>query len=146
MAARAKMRALVAKGMIGQRPKISRGLPTGSILRCADNTGARGLRLIQVAGYKGRLRRLPSAAVGDRITVSVRFGTPDMRKKLFQAVVVRQRKPYRRNEGVWIQFEDNAAVIITTDGEMKGSEIRGAVAKEAAERWPRIASAANIIV
>ncbi|MCK4435400.1 uL14 family ribosomal protein, partial [Candidatus Bathyarchaeota archaeon] len=43
-------------------------------------------------------------------------------------------------------FEDNAAVIITTEGEMKGSEIKGPVAKEAAERWPRIASAASIIV
>ncbi|MDH5375514.1 MAG: 50S ribosomal protein L14 [Candidatus Bathyarchaeota archaeon] len=132
--------------MIGQRPKISRGLPTGSILRCADNSGARGLRLVQVMGYKGRLRRVPSAAVGDRITVSVRHGTPELRKKIFQAVVVRQRKPYRRAAGIWVQFEDNAAVIITPDGEMKGSEIRGPVAKEAAERWPRIASAASIIV
>jgi len=146
VAARAKMRALVAKGMIGQRPKISRGLPAGSILRCADNTGAKELRLVQVMGYKGRLRRVPSAAVGDRITVSVRHGTPDMRKKIFQAVVIRQRKPYRRPDGFWVQFEDNAAVIITPDGEMKGTEIRGPVAKEAAERWPRIASAASIIV
>ncbi|MEM2105625.1 MAG: 50S ribosomal protein L14 [Candidatus Bathyarchaeia archaeon] len=132
--------------MLGHGPKISRGLPMGAILRCADNTGARELRLIQVMGYKGRLRRYPSAAVGDRITVSVRHGTPDMRKKIFQAVVVRQRKPFRRTEGVWVQFEDNAAVIITPDGEMKGSEIRGPVAREAAERWPRIASAATIIV
>lgn len=146
MAAKAKQRALVAKGMIGGGPRISRGLPAGSILKCADNTGARELRLIQVMGYKGRLRRYPSATVGDRITVSVRHGKPDMRKKIFQAVVVRQRKPFRRADGVWIQFEDNAAVIITPDGEMKGSEIRGPVAKEAAERWPRIASAASIII
>jgi large subunit ribosomal protein L14 len=146
MAAKARQRALIAKGMLGHGPKISRGLPTGALLKCADNTGARELRLIQVMGYKGGLRRYPSAAVGDRITVSVRHGSPDMRKKIFQAVIVRQRKPYRRAEGVWIQFEDNAAVIITPDGEMKGSEIRGPVAKEAAERWPRIASAANIII
>jgi large subunit ribosomal protein L14 len=146
VAAKAKQRALVAKGMLGHGPKLSRGLPMGAILRCADNTGARELRLIQVMGYKGKIRRYPSAAVGDRITVSVRHGTPDMRKKIFQAVVVRQRKPFRRAEGVWIQFEDNAAVIITPDGEMKGSEIRGPVAREAAERWPRIASAATIIV
>lgn len=147
MAAKAKQRgALVAKGMLGHGPKISRGLPMGSMLRCADNTGARELRLVQVMGYKGRLRRYPSAAVGDRVVVSVRHGTPDMRKKIFQAVIVRQRKPYRRADGVWVQFEDNAAVIITPDGEMKGSEIRGPVAREAAERWPRIASAASIIV
>ncbi|MDH5482980.1 MAG: 50S ribosomal protein L14 [Candidatus Bathyarchaeota archaeon] len=146
MAAKGKHRALIAKGMLGHGPKISRGLPAGSMLRCTDNSGARELRLVQVMGYKGRLRRYPSAAVGDRITVSVRRGAPDMRKKLFQAVIVRQRKPYRRAEGVWVQFEDNAAVVITPDGEMKGSEIRGPVAKEAAERWPRIASAASIIV
>ena len=146
MAAKAKQRALVAKGMLGHGLKVSRGLLAGTVLRCADNTGARELRLVQVMGYKGRLRRVPSAAIGDKITVSVRQGTSDMRKKIFQAVIVRQRKPFRRADGVWVQFEDNAAVIITPEGEMKGSEIRGPVAKEAAERWPRIASAASIIV
>jgi large subunit ribosomal protein L14 len=126
--------------------KISKGLPVGSLIKCADNSGAKLLRLVQVIGYKGRLRRVPSAAVGDRVVVSVRRGSPDMRKKLFQAVIIRQRKPFRRPEGTWVQFEDNAAVIITPEGEMRGSEIRGAVAREAAERWPRIASASSIIV
>ena len=146
MAARAKARAFMARGVLGQRPKISKGLPAGSVLKCTDNTGARALRIIQVMGYKGRLRRVPAAAVGDMVVVSVRKGTPDMRKKIFQAIVVRQKKPYRRAEGTWVQFEDNAAVIMTPEGEMRGSEIRGPVAKEAAERWPRIASAASIIV
>lgn len=146
MAARAKGRALVARGLIGQKPKISRGLPAGSVVKCTDNTGAREVRIIQVIGYKGRLRRVPAAAVGDMVIVSVRKGTPDMRRKMFQAVVVRQRKPFRRANGIWVQFEDNAAVIMTPEGEMRGSEIRGPVAKEAAERWPRIASAASIIV
>ena len=146
MAAKGKQRGLIAKGMLGHGPKLSRGLQPPAILKCADNTGARRLRLIQVMGYKGRLRRYPSAAVGDKITVSVRQGTPDMRKKIFQAVIVRQRKPFRRIDGVWVAFEDNAAVVITPEGEMKGSEIRGPVAKEAAERWPRIASAASIII
>ena len=146
MAAKAKSRGLIAKGMVGQIPKISRGLPTGTILKCADNTGARDLRLVQVTRYKGRLRRYPSAAIADKIIISVRRGTPDLRNKIFQAVVVRQKMPFRRVEGVWVQFEDNAAVIITEEGEMKGSEIRGPVAKEAAERWPRIASASSIIV
>ena len=146
MAAKAKGRALVAKGMLGWRPKISEGILAGAIVKCADNSGARELRIIQVMQYKGRLRRVPSAAVGDMVVVSVRRGTPDMRRKIFKGVLVRQRKPYRRNDGVWIQFEDNAAVIMTPEGEMRGSEIRGPVSKEAAERWPRIASAASIIV
>ncbi|MCW4044422.1 MAG: 50S ribosomal protein L14 [Candidatus Bathyarchaeota archaeon] len=146
MAAKAKQRALVAKGMLAHGQKISRGLSAGSVLKCADNTGARQLRLIQAMGYKGRLRRYPSATVGDKVTVSVRQGTPDMRKKIFQAVIVRQKRSFRRIDGIWVQFEDNAAVIITPDGEMKGSEIRGPVAREAAERWPRIASASSIII
>jgi large subunit ribosomal protein L14 len=132
--------------MIGQKPKVSRGVQAGTMMKCADNTGARELKLVQVMGYKGRLRRVPAAGVGDLIMTSVRRGTPDMRRKLFRAVVVRQRMPFRRAEGIWVQFEDNAAVIMTPEGEMKGSEIRGPVAKEAAERWPRIASAASIIV
>lgn len=132
--------------MVGQKPKVSRGVQAGTMLRCTDNTGARELRLVQVMGYKGRLRRVPAAGVGDLIMASVRKGTPDMRKKLFRAVLVRQRMPFCRSEGIWVQFEDNAAVIMTPEGEMKGSEIRGPVAREAAERWPRIASAASIIV
>lgn len=146
MAAKAKSRALTVKGGAGQRPKISKGVQAGTTLRCADNTGARELRLVQVMGYKGRLRRVPSAAVGDMLIVSVRRGTPDMRKKIFQAVLVRQRMPFHRAEGIWVQFEDNAAVLMTPEGEMKGSEIRGPIAREAAERWPRIASAASIII
>ena len=146
MAAKAKGRGLLAKGTVGYRMKISCGLPAGSMLKCADNSGAKVLRLVQVTRYKGRLRRVPMAAVGDMIVVSVRRGTPDMRKKLFRAVIVRQVKPFRRPEGNWVQFDDNAAVILTPEGEMRGSEIRGPVAREAAERWPRIASASSMIV
>jgi len=146
VAARAKSRAFMAKGVVGQKPKISRGLNNGALLKCADNSGAREVRLIQVVGYKGRIRRVPSASVGDLITISVRKGTPDMRKKIFHAVVVRQRKPFRRVDGTWVMFEDNAAVVMTPEGEMRGSEIRGPIAKEAAEKWPRIASAASIIL
>jgi len=121
-------------------------LVTGSRINCADNTGAKELNLVNVIGYKGRLKRLSAAAVGDMIIVSVTRGSPDLRRSVFPAILVRQRKPYRRAEGVWIQFEDNAAVIITPEGELRGSEIRGPVAKEAAQRWPRVAGAASMIV
>jgi len=80
------------------------------------------------------------------VVVTVTKGKPEMRKQVFKAIVIRQRKPYRRADGTWVQFEDNAAVLVTDDGELKGSEIRGPVAKEAAERWPGIARAASIIV
>jgi large subunit ribosomal protein L14 len=135
-----------AKGVVEYRPKIARGLPVGAVVKCADNTGAKELKIIQVAGYKGRIRRLPTAKIGDMVRVSVKKGTPDMRKQIFPAVIVRQRMPYRRSDGTIIQFEDNAAVVMTTEGELKGTEIRGPVAKEAAERWPRIASIASMVV
>jgi len=128
------------------RPHIPRTLVAGSKINCADNTGARELNLINVVGYKGRLKRMPAASVGDMIIISVSRGSPDLRKNIFPAILVRQKKPYRRADGTWIQFEDNAAVIITPEGELRGSEIRGPVAREAAQRWPRVAGAASMIV
>jgi len=141
-----RTRAVSARGMIEYRPHIARGLPAGTKLLCTDNTGAKILRLINVFGYRGRLRRLPSACVGDMIMVSVTKGSPDLRRQMFPAVVVRQRRPFKRPEGIRIQFEDNAAVIMTPEGELKGTEIRGPVAREAAERWPRVANLASIII
>lgn len=132
--------------MIEYRPHIAKGLQVGSIINCADNTGARSLRIVNIVGYKGRLRRVPSGGVGDRVLVSVRKGNPNLRKQVLPAIIVRQRKQFRRADGMWIQFEDNAAVIITPEGELRGSEVRGPVAKEAAERWPRIAGNASIIL
>ena len=141
-----RSRAVSAKGVIEYRPHISKGLQVGSIINCADNTGARRLRIVNIVGYKGRLRRVPSGGVGDRVLVSVRKGNPTLRKQVLPAIIVRQRKQFRRADGMWISFEDNAAVIITPDGELRGSEVRGPVAKEAAERWPRIAGNASIIL
>jgi ribosomal protein L14 len=62
------------------------------------------------------------------------------------AVIIRQRKSWRRKDGVFIYFEDNAGVIVNPKGEMKGSAITGPVAKECADLWPRIASAAPTIL
>jgi large subunit ribosomal protein L14 len=78
--------------------------------------------------------------------VSVKKGSPEIRRQLLNADVVRQRRPFRRANGVMVQFEDNAVVITTPTGETKGSDIKGPVAREAAERWPRIAATASIIV
>ena len=141
-----KSRAVSAKGVIDYRPHIPRTLVPNSVIGCADNTGAKELRIMGVVGYKGRLKRMPSACLGDTIVVSVRKGNPELRRQALHAIIVRQRKPYRRSDGTWIQFEDNAAVIITPEGELRGSQIRGPVAKEAAERWPRVAGAASIII
>lgn len=125
---------------------VTRVLPIGARLQCIDNTGAREVEIVSVKGYKGVRRRLATAGVGDMIIITVKKGTVDMRKEVMTAVVVRQKKEYRRADGLRVKFEDNAAVIITPEGTLKGSEIRGPVAKEAAERWPSIGSAASTIV
>lgn len=131
------------KGIAG---KVMRGLPVGARLDCIDNTGAKVVQLIMTPKLKGTHRRYPKAGVGDMIIVSVKKGAADMRRQILKAVIVRQRRPFRRPDGTMVQFEDNAAVIVTDTGETKGSMIKGPVALEAAERWPRIAAAASIIV
>lgn len=141
-----KSRAVSAKGVVDYHPHIPRTIVVGSALNCADNTGAKELNLISVIGYKGRLKRIPSACVGDTVIVSVTKGNPELRRQVLHAILIRQRKPYRRRSGEWLQFEDNAAVLITPEGELRGSQIRGPVAREAAERWSRVASTASIIV
>jgi len=130
----------------GSKFRVTLALPVGAVMNCGDNTGAKNLYVISVHGIGGRLNRLPSAGVGDMIMASVKKGKPELRKKVTPAVVIRQRKVFRRRDGIFIYFEDNAGVIVNPKGEMKGSAITGPVAKECADLWPRIASAAGSIV
>ena len=123
-----------------------RALPVGARLLCADNTGAREIQIIAVMGYKGKRGAIGKAGVGDRIVASVKKGTPELRKTIIQAVVVRQKKEYRRADGLHVKFEDNAAVLITPEAAPRGSEIKGPIAREAAERWPKVAGIASIVV
>jgi len=125
---------------------VTQGLEKGSIVTCADNTGARELKIISTRGYSGTLNRHPKAGLGDVVTVSVTKGTPEMRRQVLEAVVVRQRKPIRRPDGRRVKFEDNAAVVIDENEEPRGTEIKGPVAREVAERFGTIASAATMIV
>ena len=159
------------------------GLPVGAVLNCADNSGAKSLFIIEPFGFGSHLNRLPDAGVGDMVVASVKKGKPELRKKsacclviftlliltsmcctAMPAVVVRQRKSWRRKDGVFLYFEDNAGVIVNPKGEMKGSAITGPVAKECvcldiiwfcdhlvtpvmqADLWPRIASNAGTVV
>ncbi|MFX0133842.1 MAG: 50S ribosomal protein L14 [Candidatus Hodarchaeota archaeon] len=125
---------------------MSKAIPTNAKIKCSDNSGGRILNVISVIGYKGRLNRIPTAHVGSMIVCSVKKGTPAMRRQIVRAIIIRQKKPYRRRDGRFVSFEDNAAVITSELGEPKGSEIRGPVAKEAAERWPRLASVASTVI
>ncbi len=141
-----KSRAVSAKGVEEYKTYITRAIPVTAVITCADNTGAKTLRVVQVTRAKTRLARLPAASVGDHIVCVVKRGPPDLRKQTFGAVIVRQKYPVRRVSGLRISFEDNAAVIVTPEGELKGTDIKGPVASEAAERWPRIANLASIII
>merc|ERR1719449_137698 len=88
---------------------------------------------------------MPNAAPGDMVIVTCKKGKPELRKKVLLGVVIRQKKPWRRREGIFVSFEDNAGVIVNDKGEMKGSAITGPVAKECAEMWPKISSTAPSI-
>eukprot|EP00211_Chloroparvula_japonica_P012783 CAMPEP_0119118512 /NCGR_PEP_ID=MMETSP1310-20130426/366_1 /TAXON_ID=464262 /ORGANISM="Genus nov. species nov., Strain RCC2339" /LENGTH=138 /DNA_ID=CAMNT_0007107885 /DNA_START=17 /DNA_END=433 /DNA_ORIENTATION=- len=133
-------------GSSGSKFRVTLGLPVSTVMNCADNTGAKNLYIISVKGWGARLNRLPSACSGDMVMATVKKGKPDLRKKVHPAIVVRQRRPFRRKDGTWIYFEDNAGVIVNPKGDMKGSAVTGPVAKECADLWPRIASAAGCIV
>ncbi|MEE8402123.1 MAG: 50S ribosomal protein L14 [Candidatus Hydrothermarchaeaceae archaeon] len=132
--------------MLALKAKITRALPTGARLDVVDNSGAKIVEIISVIGYRGVRRRLSKAGIGDLVVVSVKKGSVEMRKQVVRGIIVRQKKEYRRSDGTRIKFEDNAIVITSEEGEPKGSDIKGPIAKEAAERWSKLASMASIIV
>ena len=126
--------------------RVSRGLNIGAELVAADNSGAKIVRLVSVKRGKGTKGRQFSAKVADMIKVSVRKGLPDMKGKVFDAVLIRQRKPYRRLNGERVAFEDNAAAILKDEkANPKGTQIKGPVAREVMERWPTVAKLATIV-
>ncbi|MDI6720865.1 MAG: 50S ribosomal protein L14 [Candidatus Aenigmarchaeota archaeon] len=126
---------------------ITKSIPLKARLVCADNSGAKELELIAVRGYKGRLRRLPKAGIGDVIICSVKKGKEKIRKTVVYAVIVRQKKEYRRIDGNHVRFEDNAAVLVNPKTlEPIGTEIRTVIAKEVVERFSPIGKIASIVL
>jgi len=100
-----------------------------TMLRVADNSGAKGLLCIRVLG--GTKRRY--ARIGDIISVSVKVAMPNglvKKGQVAKAVVVRTRKEIRRDDGSYIRFDENAAVIINDNKEPIGTRIFGPVARE----------------
>ena len=140
-----KKRKVGKKGSIF-RVKTTRGILSGAVIKITDNSGAKTAQVIGVLGLKTRLNRLPAASVGDAVVVSIKKGTPEMKRKILRAVIVRQKQVIRRVDGTRIMFEDNAAVIINDDGDPKGTDVRGPIAREAAELFPRVASVASQII
>lgn len=126
--------------------RITPALNLGAVMVAADNSGAKIVRLVSVKRGKGKKGRQGQAKVADMVKVSIKKGVPDMRGKVFDAVIVRQRKSYRRKDGERVAFEDNAVAILKDEkGNPKGTQIKGPVAREVMERWPSVARIASIV-
>jgi len=113
-----------------------------SILKIADNSGAKNALCIRVLGGSGRRY----ASVGDVIVATVKDAIPNSSVKkgeVVRAVIVRTSKEVRRKDGSYIRFDDNAAVLITPQGEPVGTRIFGPVGRELREkRYMKIVSLA----
>ena len=113
-----------------------------SIIRIADNSGAKRALVIKVLG--GTRRRY--AGVGDVVVVTVKDALPDgtiKKSEVAKAVIVRTKKETRRRDGTYIKFDENAGVIVNDAGEPRGTRIFGPVARELREkRFMKIVSLA----
>ena len=126
--------------------KATAGINLWAKMIVADNSGGKIARLVSVKRGKGTKKKQMCAKIADMIKVSIRKGIPEMRGKVFDGVVVRQKKFYRRYDGERVGFEDNAVAILKDEkGNPKGTQIKGPVAREVMERWPSVAKIASIV-
>ena len=126
--------------------RTGKALQVGSRLKCVDNSGAKVLRIISVRGYKGIRRARPSAGVANLVMCKVESGNEKVRHQVLKAVIVRQKKEFRRPDGMRIEFEDNAAVLVNDKFDPTGSIIKGPIAKEVVQRFKTIGKIASTIV
>ena len=126
--------------------KATRGLNLGAHVIASDNSGAKIVKIVSVKRGKSTKGRQGYAKIADWVKVAVKKGLPDMKGKVFDAIVIRQKKPYKRLTGERIAFEDNAVAILKDEkGNPKGTQIKGAVAREVMERWPSVAKIASVV-
>jgi len=124
----------------------TRGLNIGSLMEACDNSGARIVRLVSIQQGKTTRGRQGYAKVADKVKISVRKGDPKMKGEVFDAIIVRQKKPWRRNSGERVCFTDNAVALLKDEkGNPKGTQIKGPVAREVQERWKEVAKLAKVI-
>lgn len=126
--------------------RATAGLNLGAKMISADNSGAKIIKIVSVKKGKGRKGKQGCAKLGDWVKVAVKKGNPEMKGKVFDAVVIRQKKSWRRLSGERVAFEDNAVAILKDEkGNPKGTQIKGPVAKEIMERWPSVAKIASVV-
>lgn len=112
-----------------------------SRLLVADNSGAKEVLCIRVLGGTGKRY----ARIGDKIVVAVKSALPSGEVKkgtVTKAVIVRTKKELRRADGSYIRFDDNACVLLNTQGEIRGTRIFGPVARELRDKYMKIVSLA----
>lgn len=126
--------------------KVSKTLIPGTILTCADNSGAKTLMIINKIGKAGAHGRLATVGVGDIVIASVKSGTPQYVKKKVRAVIIRQKATIRRVSGIRVRFEDNAAILITDTNLPVATEVKGAMAREVVERFIKLAGIASRVI
>ncbi len=126
--------------------KIPRALNLGSLVEACDNSGARIVKIVSVKKIGSAKGRQFAAGVASWVKVSVRAGDPKMKGEVFDAVVVRQKKPWRRATGERVGFSDNAVVLLKDEkGNPKATQIKGPIAREVQERWKEVAKLASIV-
>lgn len=126
--------------------RVTAGINIGAKMIAADNSGAKIVKIVGVKHGKGRKGKQQCAKLADWVKVAVKKGTPEMKGKVFDAVLIRQKKAWRRLSGERVMFEDNAVAILKDDkGNPKGTQIKGPVAKEIMERWPSVAKIASVV-
>jgi large subunit ribosomal protein L14 len=127
--------------------KATRGLNIGSIVEATDNSGARIVRIVSIKKGKSTKKRQGYAKIADWVKVSVRKGDPKIKGEVFDAVVVRLRRPWKRKTGERIAFSDNAVALLKDEkGNPKGTQIKGPIAREVQERWVSVAKLSRMVV
>lgn len=133
--------------MKGLSTKISRNLIPSSVLTCADNSGAKTLMIINRVGKGGgRKGRYSRSGLCDVVICSVKSGTPQYIKKKVRVMIIRQRSPIRRSNGMRLIFEDNAGILVTESNLAVGTEVKGAMAREVVERYVKLAGIASRVI
>lgn len=129
---------------VNSRP--TRALNIGSLIEVCDNSGARIVKIVSIKKGKTKKGKQGYAKIGDWVKVSVRKGDPKMKGEVFDAVVVRQKKSWRRNSGERVCFSDNAIALLKDEkGNPKGTQIKGPIAREIQERWKEVSKIASIV-
>ena len=125
---------------MGNKFRTTLGLCVASVMNCADNTGAKKVRMIRRIGQNKK-----TASVGDIIVCHVKESSTEASVKkgsVVRALVVRTRAPLRRRDGSYLRFDENAVVIVNDDGTPKGTRIFGPVARELRQKYMKIISLA----